>query len=147
MTPRNSNQSFWNEIRPGSEVLACLSHLESQALRDVHTLRKWRRSGEETEPRELIRDACVHSEEWFKQKATVLGNDRITRLQWRGMPAGWWTRSRVAAQTCQEAVQGWSQISENAVSEMKRIQGDRAFAISLASMAVAVAALGVAALS
>ena len=145
--PRNRNRVFWNEIRPGSDVLACLSHLESQALREVHTLRKWRRSGAEIEPVDLIVNAFVRGEEWFEQKASVLGDDRITRLQWRGMPEKWWTTSRIAAETRDDAVQAWLQISENAAYEMKRIQGDRAFAISLASMAVAVAALGVAALS
>jgi hypothetical protein len=147
MFPRNSNPGFWNEVRPSSDVLACLSHLESQALREVHTLRKWRRSGAENEPVDLIVNAFVRGEEWFKQKAPVLGDDRITRLQWRGMPEKWWTSSRIAAETRDDAVQAWLQISENVAYEMKRIQGDRAFAISLASMAVAAVALGVAALS
>jgi len=145
--PRNSNPRFWNEIRPGSDVVACLIHLESQALREVHTLRMWRRSGAEIQPVDLIVNAFVRGEEWFKQKAPVLGDDRITRLQWRGMPEKWWTSSRIAAETRDDAVLAWLQISENADYERKRIQGDRAFVISIASMAVAATALGVAALS
>ena len=134
---------MWNEIRPDSEPIACLQHLESEALRRVNELRAWSRSqgSGEMEPVDLILDAFLSGDTWFDEKTGVLGADRITRLQWRSMPSEWWSRSRVAAQTRDEAVQAWLQVAENAEYELARIESKRSFFVALAAAVVAVVAL------
>lgn len=138
---------MWAEVRPGSEVLDCLQYLESQALREVNELRAWRRSGAELEPGDLIMNAFWRGTDFFRTKSDVLGIDRLTRLQWRGMPEQWWSTSRIAAETRDDAVRAWLQISENAANEISRIENSRSFFVSIGSAFVALVALVVAGLT
>jgi hypothetical protein len=97
----------------------------------------------DAEPFDLMLRGLHKGETFFNEKKELLGADRITRLQWRGMPEQWWSPSRLGARTRDEAVIAWLQVSSNAVHELRRIREIRSFLISLMSALVALAALGV----
>lgn len=112
----------WKDIRPDSDVVSCLQFLQCEALKHVRILRAWRRSGAEMEPYDIMVNGVVWMERWIAEKTQVLGADRITRIQWRGMPKIWWSISRVAAETRDDAVRAWLPVAENAEYEIGRIE-------------------------
>jgi len=128
-----------NEIRPGSDVLISLAHLQSQAIRHVQMLREWKRTGADAEPFPEIEREINWMRDWLRSRADLLGTDRLARIKWRRIPQQW---SGISTRT--EAVGAWLQLEENVAHEIARIENARAFVISLSSAAVAIAALGVA---